>query len=93
MLAKVPTLDTEQGRSLVQHMVALAELTRTGFSAGDVSTIISRRTVIGWAENTVICRDVWRAFELTVLNRVDEDERALYGVYWQRAMGDTPEES
>lgn len=72
----------------VTEMVAMADMTRQGFVAGDISTVMSPRTVIDWAENTAIFGDVRRAFELSFLNKCDEAERPLLDEYWQRAFGD-----
>jgi cobaltochelatase CobS len=74
-------------------MVALASLTRRGFADGDLSTVMSPRTVVTWAENTTLFKDTALAFKLTFLNRCDEDERALVAEYFQRCMGeDLPDE-
>ena len=72
----------------VTEMVAMADMTRQGFVAGDISTVMSPRTVIDWAENTAIFGDVRRAFELSFLNKCDEAERPILDEYWQRAFGD-----
>jgi cobaltochelatase CobS len=69
-------------------MVALADLTRAGFIAGDISTVMSPRTVITWAENTRIFRDVGFAFRLTFLNKCDEAERATVAEYYQRCFNE-----
>jgi cobaltochelatase CobS len=68
-------------------MVALASLTRRGFADGDLSTVMSPRTVVTWAENATLFHDVGLAFQLSFLNRCDEDERALVAEYYQRSMG------
>jgi cobaltochelatase CobS len=68
-------------------MVALADLTRAGFIAGDVSTLMSPRTVITWAENAKIFGDVGFAFRLTFLNKCDEVERTTVAEYYQRCFG------
>ncbi len=88
VLARVPGKDTPAGRELVARMVAVAELTRRGFAAGDVSTLMSPRTVITWAENCEIFRDPALAFRLSFLNKCDEAERALVGEYYQRCFGE-----
>jgi len=69
-------------------MVALANLTRRGFADGDLSTVMSPRTVVTWAQNTTLFHDAGLAFKLSFLNRCDEDERALVAEYYQRCMGD-----
>jgi cobaltochelatase CobS len=66
--------------------VALADLTRNGFAAGDLSTLMSPRTVISWAENIEIFREPATAFRLSFLNKCDEAERALVAEYFQRAF-------
>jgi cobaltochelatase CobS len=72
--------------------VALADLTRAGFIAGDISTVMSPRTVITWAENARIFGDVGFAFRLTFLNKCDEAERATVAEYYQRVFArDLPE--
>jgi cobaltochelatase CobS len=87
VLSKAPWLATEEGRKLVLQMVRTAEQTRTGFEAGDVSTVMSPRTVISWAENYRLFRDLEYAFETTFLNRCDEAERPIVAEYYQRAIG------
>lgn len=84
--ARVPSLSTERGRSLVEAMVALANLTRAGFRAGDISTLMSPRTVITWAENVEIFDDVAAAFRLSFLNKCDEGERPVIAEYFQRCF-------
>ncbi len=87
VLAKSPHLNTEEGRKLASAMVALADLTRAGFIAGDISTVMSPRTVITWAENARIFGDIGFAFRLTFLNKCDEVERSTVAEYYQRCMG------
>ncbi len=87
VLAKAPSYDNEEGRRQVHAMVALAELTRAGFIAGDISTVMSPRTVITWAENNRIFNDLAFAFRTTFLNKCDEVERATVAEYYQRCMG------
>ncbi len=71
-----------------EAMVALADLTRAGFIAGDISTVMSPRTVITWAENTKIFGDVGFAFRLTFLNKCDEAERSTVAEYYQRCFNE-----
>ncbi|MFI7672118.1 AAA family ATPase [Actinophytocola sp. NPDC049390] len=86
--ARVPDLaDREE---LLDAMVALAGLTRTGFAAGDLSTLMSPRTVIAWAENTHLFGDVALAFRLSFANRCDDAELAVLGEYFQRCFGREP---
>ena len=87
VLAKTPDYDNEDGRRTIGAMVALADLTRAGFIAGDISTVMSPRTVITWAENARIFNDVGFAFRVTFLNKCDEIERPIVAEYYQRAMG------
>ncbi len=88
VIAKVPVFDTEPGRKLVQQMVSLAALTREGFAAGDLSTVMSPRTVITWAENMVIFDDdIAFSFRVTFLNKCDESERSIVAEYYQRVFG------
>jgi cobaltochelatase CobS len=76
----------------VANMVKVAELTRAGFVNGDISTVMSPRTVITWAQNAAIFKDVGFAFRLSFLNKCDEAERALVAEYYQRVFGtDLPE--
>jgi len=89
VLSKAPWMATDEGRKLVMQMVRTAEQTRTGFEAGDVSTLMSPRTVISWAENYRLFRDLDYAFETTFLNRCDETERSIVAEYYQRATGRT----
>ncbi|MCF8495768.1 MAG: AAA family ATPase [Alphaproteobacteria bacterium] len=92
MLAKFPDLDTEEGRSDVSAMVRLADLTREGFINGDLSTVMSPRTVLSWIENMLILQDRELSFRLSFLNRCDETERPLIGEYYQRCFNvDLPE--
>ena len=87
VLAKSPSYDTKEGRETIAAMVALADLTRAGFIAGDISTVMSPRTVITWAENARIFNDVAFAFKLTFLNKCDEVERPTVAEYYQRCFG------
>ncbi|MCD6673929.1 MAG: AAA family ATPase [Burkholderiaceae bacterium] len=88
VLAKAPHWQDAAGRRTVASMVAVANLTRTGFLAGDVSTVMSPRTVIGWAQNARLFDDVRLAFRLTYLNRCDALERDIVAEYYQRVFGD-----
>jgi cobaltochelatase CobS len=84
--ARVPSLADDAGRALVESMVAVADLTRKGFAAGDLSTLMSPRTVITWAENLEIFRDPALAFRLSFVNKCDEAERPLVAEYFQRCF-------
>ena len=72
----------------VEAMVALADLTRAGFIAGDISTVMSPRTVITWADNAKIFGDVGFAFRLSFLNKCDEAERSTVAEYYQRCFNE-----
>ena len=87
VLARVPVLNTPAGREQVASMVALADLTRKGFAAGDLSTLMSPRTVIMWAENCAIFSNLEQAFRVTFMNRCDTAERPLVAEYYQRCLG------
>ena len=82
----MPSLDTEAGRRTVASMVAFAAMTREGFRLGDLSTLMSPRTVISWAENVDIFRDVAQALRLTFLNKCDEEEWPVVAEYFQRCF-------
>lgn len=84
---KFPALNTKTGKDEVKAMVQVAELTRAGFRAGDVSTLMSPRTVLAWAENTIIFGNRETAFKMTFLNKCDELERPIVAEYYQRAFG------
>jgi len=90
--AKVPQYADKNGTEQVAAMVRMADLTRKGFMAGDLSTVMSPRTVITWAENAAIFDDMTLAFRLTFLNKCDEVERPTVAEYYQRCFGiDLPE--
>ena len=94
VLAKCPNYDTEEGRKTINAMIALADLTRSGFVSGDLSTVMSPRTVITWAQNSDIFNDVGFAFRVTFLNKCDEIERTTVAEYYQRCFGtELPETS
>ncbi len=93
VLAKSPAHRARKdGRDTINKMVRVADLTRNAFVNGDLSTVMSPRTVITWAENAEIFKDVGFAFRLTFLNKCDELERALVAEFYQRCFGqDLPE--
>ncbi|QXX75503.1 cobaltochelatase subunit CobS [Methylovirgula sp. HY1] len=93
VLAKVKSYGaTKEGRDTINKMVRVADLTRSAFMAGDLSTVMSPRTVITWAENAEIFNDLGFAFRLTFLNKCDELERNLVAEFYQRCFGqDLPE--
>ena len=92
VLAKAKSYQNEKGKKLVANMVRLADLTRSAFINGDLSTVMSPRTVITWAENAEIFGDLGFAFRLTFLNKCDELERPVVAEFYQRIFGeDLPE--
>jgi len=86
VLARVPAYRTDEGKKIVGAMVRMANLTRKGFIAGDLSTVMSPRIVINWAENAQIMEDIDFAFTLTFLNKCDELEKAIVAEYYQRCF-------
>lgn len=85
--ARVPAImERPNGAATVAAMVQVADLTRQGFAAGDISTVMSPRTVISWAENELIFNEMLAAFELSFLNKCDEAERSIVMEYFQRAF-------
>ncbi len=93
VLAKNPIYDTAEGKTMISRMVTVADLTRSAFMNGDLSTVMSPRTVIAWAENTRIFKDVGFAFRLTFLNKCDELERQTVAEFYQRCFGEELPES
>jgi len=93
VLAKNPTYNTEKGRKIIGQMVTVADMTRTAFMNGDLSTVMSPRSVIAWAENARIFRSVGYAFRLTFLNKCDELERQTVAEFYQRCFDEELPES
>ena len=92
ILAKNKNLNNSKGKEKVSNMIKVASLTRKGFIAGDISTVMSPRTVLHWAENTEIFKDMGYAFRVTFLNKCDEVEKNTIAEYYQRCFGeDLPE--
>ncbi|MEN3793695.1 cobaltochelatase subunit CobS [Fulvimarina sp. MAC3] len=87
VLSKVKDWQNDEGRQTVSRMVRVADLTRAAFINGDLSTVMSPRTVITWAENAEIFGDIGMAFRLTFLNKCDDLERSLVAEFYQRAFG------
>ena len=84
--------NTKDGKELVSNMIKVADLTRKGFMAGDISTVMSPRTVLHWAENSEIFKDIGYAFRVTFLNKCDDVEKNTIAEYYQRCFGeDLPE--
>ena len=93
VLAKNPHYNTEKGRKVIKQMVTVADLTRTAFMNGDLSTVMSPRTVIAWAQNAEIFRNVGYAFRLSFLNKCDELERQTVAEFYQRLFDEELPES
>ena len=94
VLAKNKGLNNKEGKELLSNMIKVADLTRKGFINGDISTVMSPRTVLHWAENTSIFKDQGYAFRITFLNKCDELEKKIISEYYQRCFGeDLPESS
>ena len=93
ILSKNPMYNTEQGRKDINQMVTVADLSRTSFMNGDISTVMSPRTVLAWAENTQIFGDIGFAFRLTFLNKCDELERQTVAEFYQRCFDEELPES
>ena len=87
VLSKAHHYRTPEGRDIVGRMVRVADFTRNAFINGDLSTVMSPRTVITWAENADIFGDIGFAFRLTFLNKCDELERTLVAEFYQRSFG------
>ena len=86
VLAKIPSMDTESGREEAANMISVANLSRQGFANGDISTLMSPRTVISWAENNEIFKDLTRSFDITFLNKCDDTEKTIIAEYYQRCF-------
>jgi cobaltochelatase CobS len=93
ILSKAPHYQTAEGKKKVAAMVRVADLTRNAFINGDISTVMSPRTVLTWAENAEIFHDVGFGFRVTFLNKCDELERATVAEFYQRCFGEELPES
>ncbi len=93
VLSKNPIYNTEDGRKIIGQMVTVADLTRTAFMNGDLSTVMSPRTVINWAQNATIFRNVGFAFRLSFLNKCDELERKMVAELYQKCFDEELSES
>ena len=92
ILAKNKNFNNSKGKEKISNMIKVASLTRKGFIAGDISTLMSPRTVLHWAENIEIFKDTGYAFRVTFLNKCDEIEKNIIAEYYQRCFGeDLPE--
>jgi cobaltochelatase CobS len=87
VLSKCKFLDNTSGKQTVENMVKIANLTRKGFANGDISTVMSPRTVITWADNYNIFKDLPHSFKVSFLNKCDELERSIVSEYYQRCFG------
>jgi len=92
VLAKNKKLNNSKGKEKVANMIKVASLTRKGFIAGDISTVMSPRTVLNWVSNAEVFGDTGYAFRVTFLNKCDEVEKNTIAEYYQRCFGeDLPE--
>ncbi|MBT6033583.1 MAG: cobaltochelatase subunit CobS, partial [Kordiimonadaceae bacterium] len=86
--AKMPLMQNEDDIKIIKQMVQVADLSRKGFINGDISTVMSPRTVLTWAENFEIFKDLAFSFRLSFLNKCDELERPIIAEYYQRSFGE-----
>ena len=93
ILAKSKSFNTKEGKEIVSNMIKVADLTRKGFVNGDISTVMSPRTVLFWTENSEIFKDIGYAFRVTFLNKCDDLEKTIIAEYYQRCFGDDLPES
>ncbi len=93
ILAKSKNFNTKEGKEIVSNMIRVADLTRKGFVSGDISTVMSPRTVLHWAENFKIFKDVGYAFRVTFINKCDDLEKNIIAEYYQRCFGEDLQES
>ena len=92
ILAKNKKLNNAKGKEKVANMIKVASLTRKGFTAGDISTVMSPRTVLNWCSNADIFKDTGISFRVTYLNKCDDSEKKTIAEYYQRCFGeDLPE--
>jgi cobaltochelatase CobS len=93
VLSKAPHYNNEKGRKTIKQMVPVADFTRRAFMNGELSTVMSPRTVINWAQNAEIFRNVGYAFRLSFLNKCDELERQTVAEFYQRCFDEELPES
>ena len=93
ILAKTKKYNSGPGKTHVSNMIKVADLTRKGFVNGDISTVMSPRTVLHWAENNEILNDIGYSFRVTFLNKCDDVEKKIIAEYYQRCFGDELPES
>ena len=92
ILAKNQKLNNAKGKEIISNMIKVASLTRKGFINGDISTVMSPRTVLHWADNFEIFKDTGYSFRVTFLNKCDDLEKNIIAEYYQRCFGeDLPE--
>ena len=93
ILAKNKSYNNAEGKEKISNMIKVATLTRKGFIAGDISTVMSPRTVIHWADNAEIFKNLGYAFRVTFLNKCDDSEKNIISEYYQRCFGEDLQES
>ena len=93
ILAKNNSYNNAEGKEKISNMIKVATLTRKGFIAGDISTVMSPRTVLHWADNAEIFKNLGYAFRVTFLNKCDESEKNIISEYYQRCFGEDLQES
>ena len=93
ILAKNENFNNPTGKEIIANMIKVASLTRKGLIAGDISTVMSPRTVLHWAENSEIFKDTGYAFRVTFLNKCDDIEKNTIAEYYQRCFGEELPES
>ena len=93
ILAKNKNLNNNDGKERISKMIKVASLTRKGFVSGDISTVMSPRTVLNWCNNSEIFKDVGYAFRVTFLNKCDDAEKNAIAEYYQRCFGEELPES
>ena len=86
VMSKLNNLKGSKNQDIVKNMIKLANLTRAGFANGDISTLMSPRTVISWGQNFRIFKDIVSSFKLTFLNKCDEVEKSIISEYFQRCF-------
>ena len=92
ILAKNKKFNNKEGKEILSNMIKVADLTRKGFVNGDISTVMSPRTVLNWCSNSEIFKDIGYAFRVTFLNKCDDLEKNIIAEYYQRCFGeDLPE--
>ena len=82
------SLNNPKGKEKIANMIKVASLTRKGFIAGDISTVMSPRTVLNWCSNSDIFKDTGYAFRITFLNKCDDSEKSIIAEYYQRCFGE-----